>query len=70
LQTLIFDTETDGLLDELTKLHCLVLADVDTGELVSCLAAEHHDFYRRWRAEQGLPPIRLATIEEGLEMLA
>jgi DNA polymerase-1 len=28
---LIFDIETDGLLDELTKVHCLVLVDTETG---------------------------------------
>jgi len=32
----IFDIETDGLLPELTKLHCLVLKDIDTGEVTSC----------------------------------
>jgi DNA polymerase-1 len=29
---LIFDIETDGLLDELTKVHCLVLVDTETGQ--------------------------------------
>jgi DNA polymerase I-like protein with 3'-5' exonuclease and polymerase domains len=29
----VFDIETDGLLDTLTKIHCLVLRDVDTGEV-------------------------------------
>jgi DNA polymerase I len=29
---LAFDCETDGLLDELTKLHCLAITDLDTGE--------------------------------------
>jgi DNA polymerase I-like protein with 3'-5' exonuclease and polymerase domains len=28
-----FDVETDGLLPELTKIHCLVIQDVDTGEV-------------------------------------
>lgn len=32
---LIFDIETDGLLDELTKLHTLVIEDYKTGELTS-----------------------------------
>jgi len=31
----IFDLESDGLLDELTTIHCLVLKDVDTGEVIS-----------------------------------
>ena len=28
----IFDLETDGLLDDVTKVHCIVLKDMDTGE--------------------------------------
>lgn len=31
----LFDCETDGLLDTLTTIHCLVLKDVDTGEVFS-----------------------------------
>lgn len=33
---LIFDLETDGLLDEVTKIHCLVIKDTDTGEVTTC----------------------------------
>jgi DNA polymerase-1 len=29
----IFDLETDGLLDEVTKVHCLVIKDTDTNEV-------------------------------------
>lgn len=32
----IFDIETDGLLDELTCIHALVLLNIDTGEMFSC----------------------------------
>jgi len=32
----IFDCETDGLLDELTTIHSLVLKDINTGEVISC----------------------------------
>ena len=32
----VFDIETDGLLDDLTKVHCLVMQDLDTGEMISC----------------------------------
>ena len=28
----IFDLETDGLLDDVTKVHCIVLKDIETGE--------------------------------------
>lgn len=31
----VFDIETDGLLDDLTKLHCLVIRDLDTGSPLS-----------------------------------
>lgn len=33
---LLFDTECDGLLDILTKIHSLVIKDFDTGEVLSC----------------------------------
>ncbi len=52
----IFDIETDGLLDELTKVHCLVLKDIDTGEVHS---------YRN----DG-QPTSLAKLEEGVRRLA
>jgi DNA polymerase-1 len=28
----IFDLETDGLLDDVTKIHCMVIKDIETGE--------------------------------------
>jgi len=31
----LFDAETDGLLHNVTRLHCLVLKDIDTGEIIS-----------------------------------
>lgn len=34
MRTFVFDIETDGLLDTMTKIHCLVLRDVDTGEVL------------------------------------
>ena len=34
--TLIFDIETDGLLDSLTKIHSLVIYDTERNELISC----------------------------------
>lgn len=32
----VFDVETDGLLNRLTQVHCLVLRDIDTDEIHSC----------------------------------
>ena len=34
--SLIFDIETDGLLDTLTKIHSLVIYDTEKDELISC----------------------------------
>ena len=30
----LFDIETNGLLDELDRIHCLVLIDADTGDVL------------------------------------
>jgi DNA polymerase-1 len=50
----VFDIETDGLLDSLTRVHSLVLQCLDTGEVLSC--AKH----------PGYPPIErgLNVLEE------
>lgn len=36
MKHVVFDVETDGLLDDLTRVHSLVLRDVETGAVVSC----------------------------------
>lgn len=36
MTTLVFDIETNGLLDQLDRLHCLCIGDLDTGENWSC----------------------------------
>lgn len=56
---LIFDTESDGFVAELTKLHSLVLRDAETDAVV--LSCAH-------KADYGTP--KYAPIEEGLEMLS
>lgn len=33
---LIFDIETDGFLENCTKIHCLVIKDTETGEVLRC----------------------------------
>lgn len=40
MERILFDIETDGLLPELTKVHSLVMIDLDTGRLVSCADQE------------------------------
>ena len=37
----IFDIETDGLLDELTCIHAVVLLNIDKGEMFSCPPDKH-----------------------------
>ena len=32
----ILDLESDGLLPQMTKIHCIVLKNIDTGEVISC----------------------------------
>lgn len=36
MKNVIYDIETDGLLDHFTTVHSLVVLDMDTGELLSC----------------------------------
>ena len=40
MERILFDIETDGLLPELTKVHSLVIIDLNTGDLVSCADQE------------------------------
>ena len=40
MKNILFDIETNGLLDELDKVHSLVMLDIDTGEMVSCADQE------------------------------
>jgi DNA polymerase I-like protein with 3'-5' exonuclease and polymerase domains len=36
MQTLVFDIESDGLIPEMTKVHSLVIKDIESGEVWSC----------------------------------
>tara|TARA_B100001094_G_scaffold201242_1_gene195231 strand:+ start:1795 stop:3639 length:1845 start_codon:yes stop_codon:yes gene_type:complete len=40
---LVFDLETDGLLHELTKIHSMVLRDVETDDICSCADADGYE---------------------------
>ena len=40
MKNILFDIETNGLLDELDKVHSLVMLDIDTGEMISCADQE------------------------------
>ena len=36
MKNILFDIETNGFLDELDRVHSLVMLDIDTGEMLSC----------------------------------
>ena len=38
-----FDCETNGLVHQLDKIHCLVLRDLDTGDVISCADQEGYE---------------------------
>lgn len=57
--TLIFDIETDGLLEETTKIHSLVIYDTQTNELYSCHSGV-----------TGITDGEFYSIEAGISMLA
>jgi DNA polymerase-1 len=54
LTHVVFDIETNGLYEDVTKVHCLVLRDLNTDEVLSCTDSA-----------PGFP-----TIEEGLRLLS
>lgn len=58
MKRLAFDIETNGLLDDLNRVHSLVVRDVDTGEVLSC--TDH------WPSRE---PER-APVAAGLELLS
>lgn len=39
----VFDIETDGLLDDVTLVHCLVLKDIDNGDIISFTQKDWHE---------------------------
>jgi hypothetical protein len=59
---LIFDIETNGLLDELTKVHCIYTLDKATGQKLSFNEGVYED--------TGLPAPRDGSILDGLKLLA
>lgn len=47
---LIFDLETDGLLDEVSKIHCIVIKDTVSGDVSSYTS----DGSKKWNIEEGI----------------
>ena len=39
----VFDIETDGLVDKTTKVHSIVIRDVDSGDVISCADQPGYD---------------------------
>lgn len=52
----LFDLETNGLLDTVSKIHCLVIKDLDVDKTYRCIPS-------------GFPMVAELSIEQGLEML-
>ncbi len=57
MKKLVFDLETDGLLEEVSRIHCLVIKDLETGEVFSCKGGD-------------TTGTCYGDIEQGLKMLA
>lgn len=57
---LVFDAETDGLLDELTRVHCIHVIDRTTGQHLRFNGGVYAD---------GTPSLRDGSIEDGLRLL-
>jgi len=64
MRSYIFDIETNGLLDELTKVHSLVLMDRDTGKVTSCCDQPAV----KWTLD-GDVSLHYTSVEEGLKMM-
>ena len=58
---LIFDIETNGLLDTLDKIHCIAALDLDSGARYRCSPAD--------KPARGSAGEHLLTIEEGVRLL-
>lgn len=65
--TLIFDIETDGLLEETTKIHSLVIYDTEKDELYSCCAPMTGICGIGRMGDE--PPKTYYSIEAGISML-
>lgn len=65
MTTLVFDIETNGLIPELDRLHCLCIKDVDTGETWSHTNSSEAYF----RIEEGLHGLMQADVLIGHNIL-
>lgn len=56
--TLVFDIETDGLLDTMSKIHCLAIYNTETEEVINCK-----------RLKKSITDGKYFSIEAGISML-
>ena len=69
MKRLVFDLETDGLLDEVSVVHSLIIADLDTGEVFSCTdhTAEGRTYYS---LQYGFEMLQTADVLYGHNILS
>ena len=67
MSRLCWDIETNGLLDEVTKLHCIAIEDVDTME--SALYADTHAMNTQGTLEQGVNRLMSADLSIGHNLI-
>ena len=67
MSRLCWDIETNGLLDEVTKLHCIAIEDVDTME--SALYADTHAMNTQGTLEQGVNRLMDADLSIGHNLI-
>ena len=63
-RTLIFDIETNGLLNSLTKIHCMVIYDVENKTYFNCIKGRKIG-YPSWSLEDGLRMLEKADVVIG-----
>ena len=62
MTTILFDLETDGLLDEVSKVHCLCLTYPHTEGDDVLSYHDHSDLPREGTLAEGLEKLRQATV--------
>lgn len=69
MTTLVFDIETNGLLDELDRVHCLCIKNLETGETFSCTDAIDDDGEKYNSLRYGIDLLRGADVLIGHNIL-
>ena len=61
MATIVYDIETDGLLDSMTKIHCVVMKVYKEKRLGIFVAPGHMQRAQRWVAEHAVEGLRVAV---------